>query len=137
MTPRKKVVEEPKEVITNEELYEEYRAYPVTIERTAGSITKVLLDMRFIQTCHDYGRALAFDGYDTKCAASQANEFIEKLVLPLDNSRTDYQQDLVAKSFGLGFANFGYAFPDENLTTPQVDVLTQTITAHLEDVKIL
>ena len=87
-----------------------------------------------------FGRSLAFDGYDSTCAAPEAAEFIEKLVLPVNNKRDDnssYSKDLIAKSFGLGFANYGFYYPERNLTLNDIDKLTQSITAHLEETRIL
>ena len=124
------------EIITEEVLYEKYRAYPVEYKRTREKVS-VLLDMRFIQACHDYGRSLAFDGYDGDCAAPLAVEFIEKLVFPVSGKKQSFKKDKVAISFGLGFSNQGFEYPERDLTVEDVDYLTQHITTHLEMQRIL
>ena len=151
MPRKKKIIEEPitmtePENIKPEEpkeeapvVYDDYRMFPVEVV-IDGEKPRVIMDMRFIQTCHDFGRSLAFDGYDSTCAAPEAAEFIEKLVLPVNNKRDDnssYSKDLIAKSFGLGFANYGFYYPERNLTLNDIDKLTQSITAHLEETRIL
>ena len=129
--------EEEAEFLSNEEVYEGYREFPVTIASKDGT-PLIKLDMKFVETCHDYGRYLAFADYDNECAKEQASEFVSRLVFPSGEIKSkQYDKDMIAKSFGLSFVNYGFSEWQSSLNEEDISMVSSSVVKLLHENHIL